>query len=185
MVDPISPSTVGAFALTEGIILLYEQEGKILKHWRDRIDIMIINPTTQTSDLEPITIVLPAVFEERLSSPQIHFDAVARFEDHIRALCKDLLEYVDGTKQLDVTNGNLLRKADALHQVVEAVSQQHITFKGEQQLSSGPTVEGSIHVDRCVGYAAAVRIRQVNVGKIIGSTQAGVMEAGSQLFGGI
>ena len=38
MVDPLTLSTIGAVALTEGIKFLYEQAGEVLKRWRERKD---------------------------------------------------------------------------------------------------------------------------------------------------
>lgn len=172
MVDPLSLSALGAVALTEGIKFLYGQASEVLKRWRERKDAASKDPSAQVSPVQPVVIALPPIFEGQLSSPQIHFDAVERLEEQIRALRKDLLEYADGTETVDVNDQALLKRTDALRTVLEAVYQQRFTFKGEQRPPSGPVVEGSIDVDEVAGYAAAVRVHQVSEGYVKGTAKS-------------
>jgi hypothetical protein len=183
MVDPFSLSAIGAVALTEGIKFLYGQAGEALKRWRERKDAAVKNPSALADPVQPVVIALPPLFDGQLSSPQIHFDAVERLEEQIRALRKDLLEYADGTEAVDINDRALLERIDALRTVLEVVYQQRLTFKGEQRPPSGPLVEGSVDVDEVAGYVAAVRVRQITEGNVKGSAKVQRVDAGGQIIG--
>ncbi|MGZ3626949.1 MAG: hypothetical protein ACXVDN_04660 [Ktedonobacteraceae bacterium] len=182
MVDPLTITTIGAVAITEGIKFLYGQAGEILKRWRDRKD-AAKDASIQLNNTESILFKLPSVFEGQLSAPYIHFDAVERVEEQLRELRKDLSDYADGVELVDVTNENLLQRIDALRQLLEAVYQQRITFKGEQRPSSGPVVAGRVDVEEVAGYAAAVRARQIVSGTVRAEATAGRVEPGAHFIG--
>lgn len=182
MPDPLTLAAIGTVALTEGIKFLYGQAGEILKRWRERKD-AVKDPSSQLNKIEPTDIKLPAVFEGQLSTPQIHFDAVEQVEEPLRGLWKDLSEYAQGIEVVDAQDQSLLQKIDALRQMLEAVYQQRITFKGEQRPSSGPVVEGYIDVQRVEGYVAAIRAGRIGSGNVRGVAEARNVEQGGQLFG--
>ena len=182
MVDPLSLSAIGALAITEGIKFLYGQAGEILKRWRERKD-AAQDASAQMNTTEPIDLTLPAVFEGQLIAPQIHFDAVGRLQEQLRELRKDLNDYADGTEAVDPTDQHLLHNVDALRQLLEAVYQQRITFKGEQHPPSGPVVEGRIDVEEVAGYTAAVRARQIVSGSVKADAKAKRVEPGAQVIG--
>ncbi|MBD0266246.1 MAG: hypothetical protein ICV78_27075 [Tolypothrix sp. Co-bin9] len=177
MIDPLS--LLGTTALTEGIKFLYNQAGEILKRWREKKDI-----ATQTNQTEPVQVKLPpSVFEGQLSEPKIHLNLVQQLEEQMRTLRKDLSDYADGVETVDVSDENLLQKIDALRQLIEAIYQQRLTFKGEQRPSSGPVVEGKIDVKQVAAYAAAVRAKSVTSGKVTGDAKAERVESGGQFIG--
>ena len=182
MVDPLTLSAIGAVAITEGIKFLYGQASELLKRWRGRKD-AAKDASTQLNNTEPVDVTLPPVFEGHLSAPHIHFDAVERVEEQLRELRKDLSEYADGIELVDVKDANLLQRVDALRQLLEAVYQQRITFKGEQRPPSGPVVEGRIDVEEVAGYAAAVRARQIVSGTVRAEAKAKRVEPGAQFIG--
>ena len=150
MLDPVSLSALGAVALTEGIKFLYEQAGEVLKRWRERKD-AAKDTTKDPPKAEPVAVTLPPVFEGQLVNAQIHYDAVEKLEKQLREVRKDLLEYADGTDEVDTTDKALLQQIDAFRQLMEVVYQQRITFKGEQRPPSGPLVEGHITVQDVEG----------------------------------
>jgi hypothetical protein len=182
MVDPLTITAIGAVAITEGIKFLYGQTSEILKRWRERKDAGK-DASTQLNNTEPIDVTLPPAFEGQLSAPLIHFDAVERVEEQLRELRRDLSDYVDGIDLVDVTNENVLQRIDALRQLLEAVYQQRITFKGEQRPPSGPVVEGRIDVEEVAGYAAAVHARQIVSGTVRVDAKARRVEPGAQFIG--
>ena len=183
MTDPLTLTVLGTTVLTEGIKFLYSQAGEILKRWRERRD-EVQKAATQLAQTEPVEVQLPSsVFEGQLFAPQVHFDKVQQLEEQIRVLRKDLSDYADGIEKVDVRDKDLLQTIDALRQVLEAVYQQRLTFKGEQRLSSGPVVEGQIDVQQVAGYAAAVRAKNVTGGEVKAVARIGRGEPGSQIIG--
>lgn len=182
MLDPLTLSAIGALAITEGIKFLYGQAGEILKRWREHKD-AAKDASTQLNKTEPLDVKLPPIFEGQLSAPHIHFGAVEWVEEQLRELRKDLSDYADGIELVDVTNENVLQRVDALRQLLEAVYQQHITFKGEQRPPSGPVVEGRIDVEEVAGYVAAVRARQIVSGTVSAEAKARRVEPGAQFIG--
>ncbi|MFL5655393.1 MAG: hypothetical protein ACJ8CB_14610 [Ktedonobacteraceae bacterium] len=182
MVDPLTLSAIGAVAITEGIKFLYGQAGEILKRWRERKD-ADKDASTQQNKTEPVNVKLPVVFEGQLSAPQIHFDAVERVQEQLRGLRGDLADYADEVEVVDIQNVNLLQRVDALRQLLEAVYQQRLTFKGEQRPPSGPVVEGHIDVEEVGGYSSAVRARQIVSGSVKADAKARRVEQGGQFIG--
>ena len=53
------------------------------------------------------------------------------------------MPYVDEGEPLDATNAALLERVDLLRELMEAVLQQRISFKGEPRPASGPVVRRS------------------------------------------
>lgn len=180
MADPVLTTVV----LTEGVKFLYGQGGEILRRWRDRHDKMKVDASAGMGETESVDVRLPAIaFEGQLSSPEIHFDAVALAEEAIRGLRRDLSEYVDETLPIDPADTELVRWVDALRTLLEAVYQQRLTLKGEERPASGPVVGARIDVERVVGEVAAVRARRIIGGRVTGEARAGTVDAGGQLIG--
>lgn len=166
MPDPITLSALGVVALTEGIKFLYEQAGEVLKRWRERKD-AAKDTTTNLPKAEPVAVTLPPVFEGQLTNPQIHYDAVEKLEQQLSKVKKDLSEYADGSDKVDTTNEALLEQIDAFRQLMEAVYQQRITFKGEQRPPSGQVVEGHITVQDVEGRVGGVLAKSIRGGSRI------------------
>jgi hypothetical protein len=182
MPDPITLAAVGGTVLVEGIKFLYSQAGEVLKRWRARRD-AAKEEAAQPEKPEPVEIKLTPAFEGQLTNPQIHFDAVKRLEGNLREVVKDLSTYASGVDDVDNSNTQLMENVDALRQMLEAIYQQRITFKGEARPPSGTRVEGGIDVNEVYGYAAAVRARTISGGTIIGKAKVGKVAPGGTLIG--
>lgn len=182
MPDAITLAAVGSIALSEGIKFLYNQAGELLKHWRGQRD-AVKNAATQSEKIQPADVKLPPVFEGQLVAPKIHLDALDQVGDNLREIRKELSDFAEGIEQVDAENEALLTRTDALRQMLEAVYQQRITFKGEQRPSSGPLIEGHIDVKQVAGYAAAVRAKKIVGGTVKGDAKSERVESGGQLIG--
>lgn len=181
MPEPITLTVVGTIALTEGIKFLYSQAGEVLKRWRERRDTDPASP--QPEEATPVNVKLPEVFDGQLVDPKIHFDAVGQVETQLRQVRNDLADYAQDIEVVDPKNEALLAQVDALRQLMEAVYQQRITFKGEQRPLSGPDVTGRIDAKQVAGYAAAVRADVIAGGNVTAEAKADRVEQGGQLIG--
>lgn len=182
MPDPITLAVVGSTVLVEGIKFLYNQANEVLKRWRARRDAAKENDV-EPEKPQPVEVKLPPAFDGQLSNPQIHFDAVKRLEGNLREVVKDLSLYAAGADDVDNSNTQLMENVDALRQMLEAIYQQRITFKGEARPPSGTRVKGGIDVNEVYGYAAAVRARTISGGTIIGKAKVGKVGPGGTLIG--
>ncbi len=181
MTDPLTLGTVGLVALQEGVKFLYKQAEEVLHRWRERKDV------TQSEDEEKpadISVCLPKeAFEGQLNQVQIHFGALRALASEISRLRQDLTPYVDGIEGVECDNPELLARIDALRNLIEAVYQQRITFKGESRPSSGTIVDATIDVERVAGDAAALRAREVTSGVVRAQARAKTVESGGRLTG--
>jgi len=184
MPDPITLSALGAVALTEGIKFLYEQAGEALKRWRERKDTTARDAKADLPQEESVVVKLPPVFEGQLSTVQIHFDAVERLEKQLLELKRGLSGYADGSEVMDSSDKALLEQIDALRQLLEAVYQQRITFKGEQRPPSGPVVEGHIDVQEVEGRVGGVIARTIGgSAHVKGDANVGTVKQGGEASG--
>jgi hypothetical protein len=182
MPDPITLAAIGTLAVTEGVKFLYNQAGELLKYWREKKK-AAATPAV-IPEPQPPEAKLPEVFEGQLSSPKVHDDVLERVQQNISDIRKELSEYADGVQEIEPTNEALLAQVDALRQLLEAVYQQRITFKGEKgRAPSGPVAEGTIDVGEVEGYAAAVRAQNFTGGHLTGSASADKVKAGGSLIG--
>jgi hypothetical protein len=159
MADPITLALVGTVALTEGIKFLYGQATEILKLWRARKEASKTGDAS--SEPKPVEVKLPeAVFEGQLSNPKVHFENIPPLENGLKGLHNELSQYANDIEPINSQDEEVLKKVDALRQILEAVYQQRITFKGEKtRPTSGPTIEGHIDVGRVEGVVRGVKIR--------------------------
>jgi hypothetical protein len=182
MPDPITLAALGTIAVTEGVKFLYNQAGELLKYWREKKKVAAApaaNPQPK-----PPEVKLPEVFEGQLVSPKVHDDVLDRVQQNISDIRKELSEYADGVQEIEPKNEALLTQVDALRQLLEAVYQQRITFKGEKNRGpSGPVAEGTIDVNEVEGYAAAVRARHFTSGQLKGTASADKVKSGGTLVG--
>jgi hypothetical protein len=183
MPEPLTIAAVGAIVLTEGVKFLYGQATELLKRWRDRREATAKGDAAAAEAAARVTLESPPVIEGKLAPPVIHFDVLERSEETLKDLRRALAEYADEVdpRPIDATNEQLMEAADALRQLLEAVYQQRITFKGERRPSSGPVVEGELKVDQLLGDAAAVRARLVLGGHVRGQATAGTVGPGGRL----
>ena len=181
MTDPITLTLVGGMVLKEGVKFLYGQAGELLKRWRERRDASDGVPAKST---EPASITLPPeVFEGRIENPLIHFDNLAAAEQQIRELRRDMALYVDEGEPLEAGNQNLMQRVDLLRQLLEAVYQQQITFKGEKRPSSGPVVGAKIDVEQVLGRVAGVRSKNIKSGNVDVEIKAKTVGPGGEITG--
>ena len=181
MTDPITLTLVGGVVLKEGVKFLYGQAGELLKRWRERRDASEGVPANST---EPASITLPPeVFEGRIENPLIHFDNLAVAEQQLRELRRDITPYVDEGEPLEAGNQNLMQRVDLLRQLLEAVYQQRITFKGEKRPSSGPVVGAKIDVERVLGRVAGVRSKSIRSGNVDVEIKARTVGPGGEITG--
>ena len=183
MADPITftSAAIGAVALTEGIKFLYAQAGEILKRWRNRRD----KGAQKTDQPETITINLPkTAFEGNLPNARIRFDKVQHLENQLRQFRKDLADYADEIDKVDEADTHLLEKVDGLRNLLEAIYQQHITFKGEKRPPSGtPIVIGQVGSKEIAGQATGVEADEVVSGEVKGEVKADRIEEGGSATG--
>jgi hypothetical protein len=99
----------------------------------------------------------------------------ADLEDEVwKCVFKSLRELCDALAQ---ENNKLhMEEIDALRQVMEAVYQQHLTFREEQRAASGPVVEGTIDVESIAGEAVGVEAKIILSGRIDGRISAKQVE---------
>lgn len=180
MSDPLALTAVGTLVLTEGIKFLYTQAGDVLKRWRERRDAK--QKDEQLNEAVPVDVKLPDAFEGQLDETKIHFDAVERLAEDVSALRKEVSDYAEGIELIDVQDVNLLANVDALRQVLEAIYQQRITFKGEQRQASGPVVEGQIEVKQVSGYVAAIRAQRIVGGRVTAEAKGEEVHRGGQFI---
>lgn len=187
MAEPITLAVVGTLALTEGIKFLYGQAGEVLKRWRERSNAAkkaeASKDAAQPAAKEPVEVQLPEVFEGRLSSPELHYDAVERLQEPMTRLRRELSGYADDSEEINTSDENLLQNVDALRRALEAVYRQRLTFKGENRPASGPVAEGRIDVDTVEGEVTGVLARTVNSGSIRSEIKAGSVKPGGKVTG--
>jgi hypothetical protein len=179
MLDPITLSALGAVALTEGIKFLYSQAGEVLKRWREHRKA----PSEAGNKTVPVTTTPPPIFEGKLAPLEIHLDMLEPLEEHLLKLRMSLANYADEFEPVDPSNQQLLEEIDALRQVMEAVYQQRLTFKGEQRAASGPVVEGAIDVESVAGKAVGVEAKIISSGRVVGTGKAKQVEETGTLYG--
>jgi hypothetical protein len=179
MSDPVTLSIagVGAVALKEGITFLYSQAGEILKEWRKRKD----NPELHT--VEPKSTSLPDVFDGQLENPSIDYATVTALEPRLRTLYRDLSEYATDVEPVKPEDSQLLRTVDELRRCLEAVFDQHITFKGENRSRSGTIVAGHVRAKIIAGEAIGVEGEGTGVGDVQGTIDASKIERGAKATG--
>ena len=136
--EPFTLGAIGAVVLTEGIKFLYNQAGEVLKRRREHREAAAAGTTTE--ETVPINATAPPIFEGTLAPTAVDFDVVERLGQDLKDLRDGLADYAQEIEPVDPKNENLLKTVDALRQIMEAVYQQRLTFKGEQRAPSGPLV---------------------------------------------
>lgn len=174
--EPVTLAAIGAVALSEGVKFLYDQAGEAIRWWRER-----------RADPDRAAHPLPVVGDAPadLQPATVDIPAMERLEPEIRALRSALGPYVDDVapEPVDAADANLIAVVDALRRAMEAVLGQRIRFRGEPDRPSGPEISGEVDVEQVAGYAAAVRVRNLANGRIVGTARARTVESGGELIG--
>jgi hypothetical protein len=179
MAEEFTLAVAGGVVLTEGIKFLYNQAAEVLKRWRERRD----SASGAKHEKIPVTETPPPIFEGELAPLEIHLDMVEPLKDHLLKLRGSLANYADELEPVDPSNQQLLETIDALRQVMEAVFQQPLTFRGEKRSASGPVVEGTIDAEIIAGKAAAVEANLISSGRVVGTSTTKRVEEKGTLYG--
>lgn len=175
MLDPLSLSALSASALTEGIKFLYGQAAELLKRGRERSE--------GSAEEAPAHLDTPPL-EGQLEPLRPYPEVLEKLKPQLRELRGLLHDYIDEIEEIDPANPDLLRTADTLRQMLEAIYGQRITFRGEQRSVSGPVVKGTIDVRVVAGSAAAIRARTVTGSSSLrGEVHADEVKAGGKVRG--
>lgn len=177
MTDPLSPSAMGAVALTEGIKFLYNQAGEVLKRWREA-------RSSGKGIVRSAMLCPPEGLLVEGGEPVEPRDDVADSLWHeLSEARKALTDYADGIEVARLGDQHVTAQVDALRRLLEVVYGQRLTFKGEDRPSPGTLVTGEINVEQVAGDAAAVRATKVVGGEIRGIARVGRVEEGAKLTG--
>ena len=185
MADPVtfSAAALGMAALTEGIKFLYGQAGDLLKHWRQRKDAKGKDTSGAAVVAAPAVKLPEAVFAGQLVDPAIHVDALNVAAPQLLALRQELMPYVEGVADIATEDRALLDRVDALRNLLEAVYQQRVTFRGEQRDASGPIVNGFIDAKRVAGEVEVLRANTIASGRVNIGGHFDTVEKGGKVTG--
>jgi hypothetical protein len=171
VVDPLSLAALTAVALTQGIGFLYSQAGELLRRRRER------RAQAAAAASAPATEPRHAVagreaLDGQLTTQPVNEDALERHADQLAALRGLLQPYVEGDRQVDVNNRQLLEQVEAARTLLEQIYQQHITFKGEQRPGTGTVLETQTgDVTQYASQVIASGERAVAIGRdVVGGT---------------
>jgi hypothetical protein len=175
-VEAVTLAAIGAVALSEGVRFLYDQAGEAIRWWRER-------RAEPDAEARPLPVVDDAPVD--LEPATVDTAALERLEPDIRALRAALRPYVDDIDPdpVDPADADLVAVVDALRRAMEAVLGQRIRFRGEADRPAGPEISGQVDVEQVAGYAAAVRVRTLADGRIVGTARARRVEQGGEIVG--
>jgi hypothetical protein len=178
--ESLSLSAVGASVLTEGIKFLYGQGTELLKVWRQRRERAERGEPSQSHEEVPVprTAALdgtPTVSE--VDGPMLDREALTLVQ-----LTGILSLYVEELVEVDSGNEELVRQADSLRGLLEALYGERFTFLGEQRERTGTRVDikqvlGTVH-----GDVIALDAKRVDPGSDI-DVQQSVQEAHGDVLG--
>jgi hypothetical protein len=135
MVDPLSLAALGAAALTQGIGFLYQQAGELLRRRRERRSQVSTDPSG-APEIPPAGEALQ-ILDGPLATRPVNEQALDRHAEQLAALRGLLQPYVEGDRQVQPNNRQLLDQVEAARILLEQIYQQHITFSGEQRPATG------------------------------------------------
>jgi hypothetical protein len=170
MIEPISLTAVGVFALTEGIKFLYTEAGELLKHRRESKE------SERQEGSEPKLRPPADIIEGTLEPTRPDDERLERLADELQKRRKSLTDYADDVEAVDPSDVALLKDVDELRRLIEVIYGQRITFKGEQREPSGPLVENEV-------LAREAEIRDSEVGVVEVDSSTGSVEARTDVTG--
>ncbi len=178
--EPLTLGALGAVALSEGIRFLYGQAAEVLRRRRERKQAV-----QEGREAEPARTEVedPGILEGSLEPIVLDLDAADRLDNQLKALSRRLGNYANGLEEVDPTDEDVLRSADALRRALEAIYQQRITFRGEERPPSGPLVGGRVDVEEVAGYIAGVRAETIGGGRVTGEVTAERVDSGGEAVG--
>jgi len=144
MPEPITLTTVGIVALTQGVRFLYAQAGEFLAQWRRRKEASAAPESTAVST----TPVPPGIFDGPLALGDADLSVLDTVGKDMLTAKKELANIVDGSSDVDVADETFLRNVQLLRWSMEQVLGHRITFVGENRAPTGsPVVRGEVDVD--------------------------------------
>ena len=138
MIEPISLTAVGVFALTEGIKFLYTEAGELLKHRRASKE------GERQEGSEPELRPPADIVEGTVEPTHPNDERLERLADELKKRRGALIDYADDVEAVDPSDVALLKEVDELRRLIEVIYGQRITFKGENREPSGPLVENEV-----------------------------------------
>jgi hypothetical protein len=138
-VEPLSLAALGASALTQGIGFLYGQLGELLSRRRERRS-RAGGAIAGAADIPPSG-EAGQILDGPMRPGPVDEDALDRHADQMAALRGLLLPYVEGDRQIELNDSQLLDRVEAARLLLEQIYQQHITFRGEQRPSTGTAIQ--------------------------------------------
>lgn len=168
--EPLSLAALTASVLTQGIGFLYGQVGELLRRRRERHS-QADAGRAQTAEVPPPG-EAGGVLDGPLATGPVNEEALDRYADQLAALRGLLHPYVEGDRQIEPSNRQLLDQVAATRLLLEQVYQQHITFKGEQRPTTGTVLQAQTDdIHQYANQVIASGERAVAIGgDIIGST---------------
>lgn len=178
--DPLSLTALGAAALTQGIGFLYGQVGELLRRRRERRS-QAGGAPAGAADIPP-----PGEAGQVLDGPvatgPLNEEALDRHAEQLAALRGLLHPYVEGDRQIEPNNRQLLDQVEAARLLLEQIYQQHITFKGERRPVTGTALQARTgDVGQYASQVIASGERAVAVG---GDISGSTVITGDQIPGG-
>lgn len=138
MPDPVTLSTLGGLAASEGIKFLYGQAAELLKAWRER------RGQVAAGQEPPARLTVPIVASEVLDAtpaePVVDTAVLDRENAALVRLTGGLAPYAQGLADLDPDDSELAEQAGQLRALLEAAYGQRFTFRGEQRDPTGTRV---------------------------------------------
>ena len=107
----------------------------------------------------------------------IHRETADRLEEELIKLVGMFERVNAGRKVIEPPDGQLLRAADALRRILEAIYQYRMTFRGEYRPPTGPLGPEQIDVEEVAAHASQVIRGNVRATK--GRLQQGVKSSAS------
>ncbi len=170
VVDPLSLAALTTAVLTQGIGFLYSQAGDLLRRRRERRAQAAGAPPPPTEVMQPVD--GGEALDGQLTKRPVNEQALERHADQLAALRGLFQPYVEGDRQIDVKNRQLLDQVEAARVLLEQIYDQHITFKGEQRPGTGTVLETDTgDVAQYANQVIASGERAVAIGRdVVGGT---------------
>lgn len=174
MADPITLTTVGVTALSEGVKFFYAQAGELIRRW---LDARKQRPQT----VERLQVALPEALGGEALQFALDVAVLDEVGEPLRSLRQLLSEYSDGIRAISREDRGLLETVDRMRKILEVVYRRELTFAGEDCTGSGPIVHGSLDAAVILGKAAAIRADYVRGGHISGTVTADTLASTSDV----
>ena len=181
MPEPITLTTVGIVALTQGVKFLYSQAGEFLAQWRRRKEASATPETKEVSTMP----VPPNVFDGPLALNDADLSILDDVGKDMLTAKKELANVVDGSSDVDLADQAFLRNVQLLRWSMEQVLGHRVTFIGEDRDPTGsPIVRGEVDVDLLErSEATGADVDEMVEGTVEGTAHVGTASDNSKVTG--